>query len=152
MKNKNGVITLITGTIMLLFLGLIYAWSIFRGPLEAIFPWSKTQISLTFTISIACFCVGGFLGGRLYSRLKAKFIILISAAFVLVGFSFITLLLSDERATASLWVLYIFYGVFGGLGVGISYNAILSSVTPWFPGRAGLASGVLLLGFGVGAL
>jgi OFA family oxalate/formate antiporter-like MFS transporter len=137
---------------MLLFLGLIYAWSIFRGPLVEIFPWSKTQISMTFTISIVCFCIGGFLGGRLYTRLKARFIILISAALVLVGFSCITLLLNKDHATASLWVLYIFYGVLGGLGVGVSYNVLISCATKWFPGKAGMASGIMLLGFGIGGL
>jgi OFA family oxalate/formate antiporter-like MFS transporter len=152
-KNKNGIITLIAGTIMLLFLGLIYAWSIFRAPLSAKFPdWSATQISLTFTISIICFCFGGFFGGRLSSRVRPRVNIIISAAIILIGFSLITLLISEEHATRSLWVLYICYGVLGGLGVGVSYNVLISCAAKHFPGRTGMASGIMLLGFGIGGL
>jgi OFA family oxalate/formate antiporter-like MFS transporter len=152
-KNKYGIITLCTGTVMLLCLGLIYAWSIFRSPLTSVFPeWTATQISTTFTISIIFFCVGGFCGGRLSAHLRPKIIILISAAIILAGFCLITLLLDADHAARSLWTLYICYGVLGGFGVGISYNALLSCATRWFPGKAGMASGIMLLGFGVGGL
>ncbi|MCL2110700.1 MAG: MFS transporter [Clostridiales bacterium] len=141
------------GTVMLLFLGLIYAWSIFRPPLAAVFPgWSLTEISVTFTISIACFCVGGIVAGRLSQRIAHRTIIRISAALILIGFVMITLLLDPAAERVSLYALYIFYGVCGGFGVGLSYNAIIGCVTRWFPSRTGMASGVLLLGFGVGGL
>jgi OFA family oxalate/formate antiporter-like MFS transporter len=107
---------------------------------------------MTFTISIICFCCGGFFGGRLSAYLRPRFNIIISAAIILVGFGLITLLIDAEHATRSLWVLYICYGVLGGLGVGVSYNVLISCATRHFPGRAGLASGIMLLGFGVGGL
>jgi len=138
---------------MLLFLGLIYAWSIFRSPLTEIFPgWTPTKISITFTLSMAFFCIGGFVSGRLAAKIAHRTIIRISAVLILTGFVLITLLLDPAAETRSLLILYIFYGVFGGVGVGLSYNAILSAVNKWFPGRVGMASGVLLLGFGIGGL
>ena len=153
MKEKNPVPILICGTVMLLFLGLIYAWSIFRIPLSAMFPdWSKTQISMTFTISITFFCVGGFLSGRLLSILKARTVVWVSAALILIGFGLISFLLNSASSSGSLVVMYVCYGVLGGGGVGFSYNAILSTVNRWFPGRVGMASGILLMGFGVGGL
>ncbi|MDR1135611.1 MAG: MFS transporter [Clostridiales Family XIII bacterium] len=153
MNKGNRVVYLIAGTVMLLFLGLIYAWSIFRGPLTAVYTgWTATQISMTFTISIIFFCIGGFVAGKLAAKIKRRVIILISAAFILVGFTMITLLLDASAPVKSLWVLYIFYGVFGGGGVGLSYNTLLGVIVRWFPGKTGMASGVLLLGFGVGGL
>ncbi|MDR0874578.1 MAG: MFS transporter [Clostridiales Family XIII bacterium] len=153
MKEGNRVVILITGTIMLLFLGLIYAWSIFRAPLTAIFEnWSPTQISLTFSISIVCFCTGGFLAGKLSAKLRHRTILLISAASILVGFAVITLLFDENAPAKTLTVLYIFYGILGGGGVGLSYNTLLGVVARWFPGKTGMASGILLLGFGIGGL
>jgi OFA family oxalate/formate antiporter-like MFS transporter len=138
---------------MLLFIGLIYGWSIFRGPLNAVFTdWDKTQLSLPFTLSIIFFCVGGFVGGKLTQRFKSRFVVLISAAFVFAGFFLLSAVLNKDDPSGSLVALDVLYGVLVGFGVGISYNSILSSVTPWFPGQTGLASGILLLGFGVGAL
>jgi OFA family oxalate/formate antiporter-like MFS transporter len=153
MKEGNRVVILITGTIMLLFLGLIYAWSIFRAPLTEIFTgWTPTQISLTFSISIVFFCVGGFTAGKLTAKLKHRTILLLSALCILIGFSAITLLFDAESSGKTLVILYIFYGIFGGGGVGLSYNTLLGVVARWFPGQTGMASGILLLGFGIGGL
>jgi OFA family oxalate/formate antiporter-like MFS transporter len=138
---------------MLLFIGLIYGWSIFRGPLGEIFTdWDKTQLTMPFTLSIIFFCVGGFVGGKLTQRFKTRVIVLLSAVFVFAGFFLLSVVLNDQDSSASLLAIDVLYGVLVGFGVGISYNAILSSVVPWFPGKTGLASGILLLGFGVGAL
>jgi OFA family oxalate/formate antiporter-like MFS transporter len=69
-----------------------------------------------------------------------------------VGYSGIALLLDEGNPGRTLAVLYVFFGVLGGGGVGLSYNTLLGVISRWFPGRAGMASGVLLLGFGVGGL
>jgi len=144
---------LVAGAVMLLFIGLIYGWSIFRGPLNVVFTdWNKTQLTLPFTLSIIFFCVGGFVGGKLTQRFKARIVVLISAVFVFAGFFLLSVVLNEQNPSGSLVALDVLYGVLVGFGVGLSYNAILSSVIPWFPGKTGLASGILLLGFGIGAL
>ena len=52
---------LVLGCMALLFLGLIYAWSIFRTPLQAIFPeWTASNLSLGYTILMLCFFIGSF--------------------------------------------------------------------------------------------
>ncbi|MDR0854039.1 MAG: MFS transporter [Clostridiales Family XIII bacterium] len=153
MKEGNRIVILATGTLMLLFLGLIYAWSIFRAPLTAIFTtWTPTQISLTFSISMVCFCTGGFVAGKLSAKLKHRTILLLSAASILIGFAGISFLFDSASSGKTLVVLYIFYGILGGGGVGLSYNTLLGVVARWFPGKTGMASGILLLGFGVGGL
>ena len=59
------------GTVMMLCLGTLYAWSIFRDPFQAAYPdWTASDLSLNFTISMVCYCIGGFLGGRLFKRLS----------------------------------------------------------------------------------
>lgn len=70
---------------------------------------------------------------------------MLSALFVLAGF------LCASRVN-SLAGLYLSYGVLVGLGAGFAYNSVISAVVKWFPDRVGLASGILLMGFGFGGL
>ncbi len=136
---------LIVGTILMLFLGLIYAWSLFAAPLEEAFNWSRSQTSTTFSISMITFCLGSIASGILLRKRSPGNILLISAILFLGGFYW------ASRIT-SIWELYISYGVFCGFGVGLSYNAILSTVPKWYPSRGGFATGTLLMGMGLGSL
>lgn len=143
---------LAAGTIMLLFLGLIYAWSLFRVPFSEIYKeWTVSEISITFTISMIMFCIGGFLGGILTKKLNAKIRILMAAVLLFIGFFGVSRLNPDDPVT-SLKMIYLLYGVLGGTGVGIGYNAVVVTVTQWFPDKVGLASGIMLMGFGLGGL
>ncbi|MDR2132054.1 MAG: MFS transporter [Clostridiales Family XIII bacterium] len=145
-------IQLSMGTLLLLLLGLIYAWSIFRRPLGEMFEtWTDTELSVTFTISMSCFCLGGFFSGLLLRRMGVRGVLLISAAMLLIGFGGAAALDAND-ASKSLAMLYGFYGVACGTGVGLGYNSIISSVVAWFPDRPGMASGVLLMGFGMGGM
>jgi OFA family oxalate/formate antiporter-like MFS transporter len=145
-------IQLCIGSLLLLLLGLIYAWSIFRPPLGEMFEaWTDTELSVTFTISMSFFCLGGFFSGLLLQRMRARGVLLLAAAMLLIGFGGASALDAGDAAK-SLTMLYIFYGVACGTGAGLGYNSIISSVVGWFPDRPGMASGVLLMGFGMGGM
>ena len=152
MKDNRRWLYLGTATLSLLFLGLIYAWSIFRTPFGELFPvWSVSQMSMTFTISMIFFCLGGFAGGIMSKSLSVKLRFLISAALLFIGF-FAVSTVKTSNPSGSLITLYIFYGVFGGSGVGIAYNTVIGTINKWFPDRVGMASGIMLMGFGLGGL
>lgn len=137
---------------MLLFLGLIYAWSIFKAPFNAIYKdWTVSQISLTFTISMIFFCLGGFFAGKLAALLKPKHILMIAAVMLFCGFLGVSRL-NPENSQISLKLLYVLYGILCGGGVGMGYNSIISTVNKWFPDKAGFSSGVLMMGFGLGGI
>ena len=150
--NLKRALLLGIATILLLFCGLIYAWSLFRAPFQAIYTsWSISQLSMTFTISMIFFCIGGFLSGRLLLKRSAALVISLSAVLVLAGFAGVSFL-AEENPETSLVMLYLCYGVLGGTGIGLSYNAILSTIGKMFPDRPGLASGIMMMGFGMGGL
>lgn len=152
---KEGVnrwVSLFAGTLMLLFLGLIYAWSIFKAPFNAIYEsWTVSQLSMTFTISMTFFCLGAFFAGNLAKKISVRKILWMAAAFLFIGFFGVSML-NPEDAKSSLYLLYLLYGVFCGSGVGMGYNVIISTINKSFQDRSGLASGIMLLGFGLGGI
>ena len=132
--------------LMLLCLGLIYGWSIFVAPLEAEFGWVRAQTSLTFTISMAMFCIGGLAAGMLVMRGIKRSYLMVTAGLLLLGGFY------AASYSAQLAHFYIFYGVLCGFGVGVSYNLLISAVTKLFPGKQGFISGILMMSFGFGGL
>jgi len=142
----NRWVYAIAGVIIMLFAGLIYAWSIFSGPIKSEFTtWTAAQLSVTFTICMSCFCLGSLIAGTISKKASVRINIYIAAFMFLLGF-FIA------SKTTSLIMLYIGYGVLCGLASGLTYNSVMSTMTKWFPERQGFISGVLLMGFGFGSM
>ena len=143
----NRTVKLIVSLIALLFLGLIYGWSIFVGPLEAEFGWERSATSLAFTISVVANTFLGFVGTSLRSRIPGggRTCLLVGAALICCGF-----------ICASIWPsipgFCLFYGVLCGGGIGLSYMSVLGSVPKLFPDRLGMVSGLLAMAYGLGAL
>ena len=130
----------------------MYAWSYFKSAIQVEFPlWNQKQLSLTFSIMMICFAMGGLLGGKLTKTISRRNLSILSGALMFVGFSVMSFL-PKENANLALPLMYIFYGGFTGLGVGIGYNVVLAGVNSWFPDKDGLISGILLTGFGLGSL
>ena len=87
MKQLNRWVYAIVGVIVLLFAGLVYAWSVLSTPIAAEFTgWTKAQLSLTFTLVMILFCIGSLLCGLLAGKLSAKNAVRVSAALLLAGF------------------------------------------------------------------
>lgn len=145
MRRLNRWIYAIVGTVVLLFAGLIYAWSVLSSPIaEEFVNWSKAQLSLTFTIVMIMFCLGGLVGGLLSNKINVKINVWLSAILFLIGF-YLT------SKTTMLFNLYIGFGVLSGFASGLVYNAVMSTISKWFPDKQGLISGILLMGFGLGS-
>ncbi|MCF0228820.1 MAG: MFS transporter [Parasporobacterium sp.] len=146
-KHLNRWVYAIMGVLVLLFAGLVYGWTTFSKPLNAI--WTPSALTWTSTIVMAFFCLGGFFGGQMQKKgVNIKVNLTLGAILMFAGFT-IAGFLGD--ATQSIIVIYLGFGVLGGLGAGFAYNAVLSAVSGWFPDKQGLISGVLLMGFGIGS-
>lgn len=136
---------LLFGFLGMLTLGLIYAWSVFVLPLEKEFGWDRDQTALTFSLVMTCFSLGSVAGGHLSVQRGPRLVATMAGMFTGAG-----LFLTSYVQT--LLQLYAVYSLICGLSVGVVYNCIISTVTSWFSDRRGLASGVLMMGFGFGGL
>ena len=146
-KNTYRSFILVISVIAMLFAGIIYAWSILKVPFATDFGWSAEQLSLNFTFTMCTFCLGGLLGSFLNRRIGVKFSVLLSAVLSGTGMLFTAFLNGSSVIT-----LYITYALMAGLGIGIAYNVIISTVSAWFPDKKGFCSGCLMMGFGASSL
>ncbi len=134
------------GIISMLFSGIIYAWSILKEPLAKEFGWGPEDLALNFTLTMTFFCIGGFLGSQITKKLGTQPTVI--AAGLLTGLGFIL----TGFSTGNIFLLYITYALMSGLGIGISYNVIISTINAWFPDKKGVCSGCLMMGFGASTL
>lgn len=136
----------LVGVISMLVAGFVYAWSILSSPIAADFPaWSNAQLSLTFTLCMIFFCLGGMGAGMLAKKQPVRVNLRISAVLFLCAFVL-------TSRTKSLAVLYFGYGVLGGSASGFAYNSLMNAIPRWFPDQPGLISGILLMGFGASSM
>ncbi|MCL2399905.1 MAG: MFS transporter [Defluviitaleaceae bacterium] len=134
-------------TLMLLLAGIIYAWSILNAPFQAEFGWSQGALGLNFTLTMGAFCAGLIWGGYLLKRIPLRKILISAGILVCIGFS-----VTGTMSGNSILVLYIAYAIFCGLGIGVVYNALISSIMGWFPDKRATVSGILMMGFGASTL
>ena len=131
----------------MLFAGIIYAWSILKTPFASNFGWQAQQLSLNFTLTMCFFCLGGLLGSFTARKIGVKASAVISALLAGSGMA-----LTGALKGNNVILLYITYALMAGLGIGIAYNVIISTVSRWFPDKKGLCTGCLMMGFGASSL
>jgi MFS transporter, OFA family, oxalate/formate antiporter len=134
------------GVLIQLALGSVYAWSVFRDPLMKKFGWSISEVTWAFSIAILVLGFAAFLGGLWMSRVGPRTVGI--AAGICYGLGVASASLSAGR----IWVLYLGYGVLGGLGLGLGYIVPVATLVKWFPDRRGFITGLAVAGFGAGAL
>jgi OFA family oxalate/formate antiporter-like MFS transporter len=135
------------GTALMACLGTVYGWSLFAQPLAAAFGWSAARTTAPFAAAIFFLGVGAIAGGRWQDRAGPGPVALTGA--ILWGLGN---LLAGLGTAALGWAwLVATYGVVGGLGLGLGYVTPVAAVTKWFPDRRGLGSGLVVMGFGLGA-
>src|SRR3954467_5718639 len=131
-----------------LSIGEVYAFSVFKTPLKDHFGTKLTPIGIIFSIAIAMLGLSAAFGGRWVERAGPRKAMALAAVCWASGFVVSAL----GIATTQLWLVYLGYGVIGGIGLGIGYISPVSTLIKWFPDRPGLATGLAIMGFGGGAL
>jgi len=143
LRKTSGLSVLITGSIMMLFLGILYVWSVFVQPVHKFYDWDISSVMLTTSFMLCFFVVGILAGGKLHIKLGCERVVLGGGLLLALG-----MLASAFLPKNAAWLIYITYGIVGGFGVGSAYNAIICAAQKWFPLRRGFATGVVVCAFG----
>ncbi len=144
MKEKNRIAVLISGMLIQFCAGIIYMWSVFREPVATHLSWDAGSAAFTSSIMLACFVIGIVGGGRAQDKLGPRRVTM--AGSVLIGAG---MLLTSLVSSGMPWLVYVTYGIVGGLGVGAVYTCTVSTIQKWFPDKRGFATGMIVAAFGL---
>ena len=131
-----------------LCIGQAYATSVYKASLVEHFDTSLTAIGIIFSIAIVMLGLSAAVFGTWVDTGGPRRAMVAAALCWSTGF----LVGGLGIATTQLWLVYLGYGVIGGIGLGIGYISPVSTLIKWFPDRPGLATGMAIMGFGGGAM
>ncbi|MBN8248101.1 MAG: OFA family MFS transporter [Verrucomicrobia bacterium] len=138
-------------------IGEVYGFSVFNVPLTRLVgvteslrgeDWTIPQIGWVYSIALVMLGLSAAVLGKWVERSGPRKAMTASAACFCGGL----VLAAAGVHWHQLWLLYLGYGVVGGIGLGLGYIAPVSTLMKWFPDRPGMATGMAIMGFGGGAL
>jgi MFS family permease len=139
-----------------LCIGQAYAFSVFNLPLTKLQgitesgpgDWKLTTLGWIFTLAIVFLGLSAATFGKWLERVGPRKAGVVAACCWASGF----MIAATGVELHHIWLLYLGYGVIGGIGLGIGYISPVSTLIKWFPDRRGMATGMAIMGFGGGAL
>jgi OFA family oxalate/formate antiporter-like MFS transporter len=132
--------------VMQLCLGALYSWSVWRGPLEAVYGWDKAQSIAPYRYSVAFFALAMIIAGFWQDKKGPRLVGSVGGTLLGTG----CLLAAFIGNTPGGMILS--FGVIGGLGVGFAYVTPIATCVKWFPDKRGMIVGLAVLGFGAGSM
>ena len=138
----------LAGVVFHLMIGGVYAWSVFTKPIVRQTGWRESSVAFAFSLAIFFLGMSAAFMGRLVEKFGPSTVGTISSMFYGTGITLTGLAIHNRQ----LWLLYLAYGVIGGLGLGSGYVTPVSTIVRWFPDKRGLATGLAIMGFGFAAL
>lgn len=142
---KGRWLLVLVGLLINVCLGSIYAFSVFRKPLESLWDITSTQSGFPFMVFLAVFAIVMPLAGNWIARWGPRKTTMLGGLLVAIGWI-------AASFSPDIFILTLLYGVIGGTGVGIVYGCPIAVIAKWFPQKSGLAIGLTIMGFGISAL
>jgi len=129
-------------------IGSVYSWSVFIKPIVKETGWNFGDTQLTFSIAIVFLGLSAALLGHFVEKYGPRVSGTVASLFFGAGIAGSGLAI----VTNHLPLLYLCYGVMGGIGLGVGYITPVSTLVKWFPDKRGLATGLAIMGFGFASL
>lgn len=145
-QNKRWLIA-VAATLTHLFLGTVYAWSFFQLPISRNYGWSQTETAWTFSIAIFMLGITAAWCGSNIKKFGVRKLAVSGAILYALGYLIAYFALKYQI----LALLYLGFGMVGGTGLGMAYVTPVAAVSGWFPEKRGLVTGMVVMGFGLGA-
>lgn len=154
-KSYQRWIPVIASIFIQMCLGTAYIWGVFQSYLiispatpNALFKWPATHGTLAYALLLLLLTVGSTAGGKLSEKLKGPRPVIMAGGIVLgIGF-----FLAQFTTEATPWLLWLAYGILGGLGMGMAYTTTIATCQKWFPDKRGLVTGIIVSALGFGGL
>jgi MFS family permease len=139
-----------------LCIGQAYAFSVFNDPLSRVIgigspapdDWKLTTLGWIFSLAIVFLGLSAAFGGKWLEKVGPRLTMFVAACCFGGGFLVSALGVHLHQ----IWLIYLGYGVIGGIGLGLGYVSPVSTLIKWFPDRRGMATGMAIMGFGGGAM
>lgn len=129
-------------------IGSVYAWSVLTRPIMVDMGFTLSQTTWTFSLAILMLGLSAGFLGSFAEKIGPKKSGLLAMLFWVTGLFGTAYALSIHNLT----LLYLFYGIIGGIGLGIGYITPVSTLVKYFPNRPGFATGLAIMGFGFASL
>jgi MFS transporter, OFA family, oxalate/formate antiporter len=136
---------ILNGIIIMMLLGTVYSYSIFRKSLEELFNLGSAQSGLPYMAALGFYALFMLLSGKVIERFHPRLMLIFGGLLVSLGWILSTF-------ASGVTHLVVTYGMITGAGVGIGYGVIINVVAKWFVDKRGFAVGLVLIGFGMSPL
>jgi MFS family permease len=139
-----------------LCIGQVYAFSVFNLPMTKLIgiaksapdDWMLTELGWIFSIAIFVLGFSAAVLGRWVEEGGPRRAMFTAALCFGGGF----VISAYGVWIHQLWMVYLGYGLLGGIGLGLGYISPVSTLIKWFPDRPGMSTGMAIMGFGGGAM
>ena len=138
----------IMGTLLQVCLGTVYAWSYFQKPIVTTYGWSNSQTAWTFSLAICFLGLSAAWGGINMVKYGPRKLACAGGILFATGY----LIGAAGLMMQNMYILWLGYGVIGGCGLGLGYVTPVATAAKWFPDKKGFITGMVVMGFGFGAL
>jgi MFS transporter, OFA family, oxalate/formate antiporter len=143
--DPKGTLVLLAGMLLALVLGSVHAFSVFLEPLESQFGATRSSVSLTYSLALACLTVGVLFGHRVYAHLSPPVLAAIICLVAAIG-------CAVAARADTLAVFWLGYSVLFGGANGLGYGFALQSAGQTNPKQKGLAMGLVTACYAIGAV
>ncbi|MEK7847823.1 MAG: MFS transporter, partial [Chloroflexota bacterium] len=124
--------------------GMYVSFGVFFKPISSELGWTRATTAAAVSLASLCLGILAPISGALSDRYGARRLVMASGAIVGLGYA----LLATVHAV---WQFYLYY-MMVGVGMGIAFAPISSTVVRWFTTRRGLALGLTGIGTGIGGM